>query len=212
MEKKLMLNAQLRTPEEKVKLLRKQRLIPWVVYWRHQDVISLKVDYSDFLRLFRVAWESKIIDLNVNWKTIEVLVHKVEKTPINWEYEHIDFYAITKGEKVTTNIHLSFVGTAKASMEWAIIEEHLKEIKVKVLPKDLVDSIEVDLEKLEKIGDIIRISDLVIDGEKFEILDDADAVIVSANKPKEEKIEEVVEEATAEATEATATTAEWAKE
>jgi hypothetical protein len=71
-----------------------------------------------------------------------------------------------------------------------------------------VDSIEVDLEKLEKIGDIIRISDLVIDGEKFEILDDADAVIVSANKPKEEKIEEVVEEATAEATEATATTAE----
>lgn len=208
MEKKLMLNAKVRTLDEKAKLLRGQRLIPWVVYGRHQDVINLKVEYSDFLRLFRVAWESKIIDLNVDWKSIEVLIHKVDKKPINWEYEHIDFYAITKGEKVTTNIHLSFVGTAKASMEWAIIEEHLKELKIKVLPKDLVDSIEVNLDKLEKIWDIIRISDLEIDREKFEILDDAESVIVSANKPKEEKAEEVVEEV-AEAAEATA---EWEKE
>ncbi|MDR0771840.1 MAG: hypothetical protein LBF15_02010 [Candidatus Peribacteria bacterium] len=55
MEKKLTLKAQVRTADERARFLREERLIPGVVYGKHQDAISLKVDYSDFLRLFRAA-------------------------------------------------------------------------------------------------------------------------------------------------------------
>jgi ribosomal protein L25 (general stress protein Ctc) len=55
MEKKLTLKAQVRTADEKAKYLRQERVIPGVVYGKHQDAINLKVDYSDFLKLFRVA-------------------------------------------------------------------------------------------------------------------------------------------------------------
>lgn len=208
MEKKLILNAEKRLPEENVKHLRKQRIIPAVVYWRKQDAISLKLDYSEFLRLYRISWESKIVALNIDGKKIDVLVYDVKKNPISWDFQHIDFFAITKWEKVTTNIPFVFVWTAKASVEGAIIEEQMKEIEIKVLPKDLVDSFEIDLSLLENIWDSIRVEDLKIDREKFEItMDDETAIIVTAAQPakivEEEPIDDAVSEGWEEVEEAT---------
>lgn len=184
----LNLNAQIRNTEEKNKEIRAAKMIPAVVYWKKQEPIAIKIDYSEFLKLFRISWESHIINIKIEKKSIEVLVHDIQREPVNWDFQHIDFIAITKGEKVHTKIHLSFVGNSKAVKEGAILEEHIKEIDVKVLPKDLVDSFEVDLSKLVEIGDVIRISDLGI-SDKFEIHANDDDIVVSANKPAKVEIE-----------------------
>jgi len=60
------------------------------------------------------------------------------------------------------------------------------------LPKNLIDSIKVDLSNLKEIGDSIKISELNIDTEKFDIVT-ADTIVVSATKPA--KIEEISTEA-----------------
>lgn len=213
MEKKLILKADKRLPWEKPQQLRKERIIPAVVYWKKQEVMNIKIDYSEFLKLYRVAWESKIVGLSVDWKNIDVLVYEVNKNPISWDFQHVDFFAITKWERVTTKIPLEFVWVAKASIEWAMIEEMFKEIEVRVLPKDLVDSFEVDITPLETVWDSIRISDLNIDREKFEILVDENAIVVTAIKMVEEKIEDdVVSEGTEEAGEEGAETEESEEE
>lgn len=185
----LNLNAQIRNTEEKLSEVRAAKMIPAVVYWKHQEPIAIKIDNSEFIKLFRVSGESHIINLNVGKKSIEVLVHDIQREPVNGDFQHIDFFAITKGEKVHTKIHLSFVGTSKAVKEGAILEEHIKELDVKVLPKDLVDSFEVDLSKLVEMGDVIRISDLGISS-KFEIHANADDIVASASKPAKVEIEE----------------------
>lgn len=190
MEKKLVLNVQTRTKEEKLNHLRREKMIPGVVYWKKQDPISLKFDYSEFLKLHRIVWESKIFNLTLDWNNIEVLVYNVKYNPINWEFQHIDFYAVVKGQRLVTKIPLVFVWNAKATMDWAIIEEQIKEIEVKVLPKDLIDSIEVDITPLENIWDSIRISDLQIDKEKFEILENPDDIVVIAGEPADDTIQE----------------------
>lgn len=195
---KLNLNAQIRSTEEKLSEVRAAKMIPAVVYWKNQEPIAIKMIYSDFLKLFRISWESHIINLILNWKEIEVLVHEVQKEPVNGGYLHIDFFAVTKGEKVHTHIHLNFVGNSKAMKEWAILEEHIKELEVKVLPKDLVDSFEVDLSKLENIGDLIRVSELNIDSKKFEVLNKGEDIVVSASKPKKVEVEAVSVEPTTE--------------
>ncbi len=138
--KNLSLTAELRSPEEKTKHLRKNSIIPAVVYWHSQEPISLKLNYSDFLKLFRISWESQIISLNVDKKNIDVLVHDIQREPVSGDYTHIDFYAITKWEVVTTKIHLHFINSSNAvKNEWALLEEHIKEIEVKCLPTDLVE-------------------------------------------------------------------------
>ena len=190
----LNLNAQIRTAEEKLSEVRASKLVPAVVYGKHQEPILLKMDNSDFLRTFRKAGESHIINLKAGKKDIEVLVHEIQREPISGDFLHVDFYAITRGEKVHTKIALNFVWISKAVKEWAILDEHLKEIEVKVLPKDLVDFIEVDISSLNEMGDSIKLSELKIDTSKFEIITH-DTVVVSATKPaKIEIVDEVVTE------------------
>lgn len=180
--KKLELNVELREKWEDLKKLRSSRVIPAVVYGHKQEPISLKMDNSDFLRTFRASWESHIINLKIWKKTIEVLVHDIQREPISWEFQHIDFYAITKGEKLTTKIHLNFIWDSEAAKLWAIIEEHLKEIEVKCLPADLVDAFDVDISLLKEFWNSIRVSDLLIDS-KFEIQSPMREVVITASKP-----------------------------
>ncbi|NVP17108.1 50S ribosomal protein L25 [Candidatus Gracilibacteria bacterium] len=195
----LNLNAQARNTEEKLKDIRAAKMIPAVVYGKNQEPIAIKMDNSEFIKLFRVSGESHIINLNIGKKSIEVLVHDFQKEPVRGDFLHVDFFAITKGEKVHTKIHLTFVGTSKAVKEGAILEEHLKEVDVKVLPKDLVDSFEVDLSKLENIGDVIRVSDLKISS-KFDVLTNSDDIVAIASKPAKVETEEVAATETTEAT------------
>lgn len=192
----LNLNAEIRTTEEKLSEVRTSKMVPAVVYGRHQEPILIKVDNSDFLRTFRKSGESHIINLTVDGKNIEVLVHEVQKEPITWSFLHVDFFAITKWEKVHTKIHLQLVWTSQAVKEGAVIEQHIKEIEVKLLPSDLVDAIEVDISELKEIWDHIKISDLKISS-KIEVLTHDD-IVVSASKPaKVEVAETTTEEAAA---------------
>lgn len=192
----LNLNAEIRTTEEKLSEVRTSKMVPAVVYGRHQEPILIKVDNSDFLRTFRKSGESHIINLSVDGKNIEVLVHEVQKEPVSWGFLHIDFFAITKWEKVHTKIHLQLVWVSQAVKEWAVIEQHIKDIEVKILPSDLVDAIEVDITALNEIWDHIKISDLKINS-NIEVLT-SDAIIVSASKPAKIEIVETTTETVAE--------------
>lgn len=188
---KLVLNTEKRDLTIKNRDLRISRIIPGVVYGKTQKSISIQMDASDLLRTYREAGESHIINLKIKGikDEIEVLFHESQFEPVSGEFIHVDFYAITKGEKLTTKIHLNFVGNSAAVKEGAILSENVKELEVSCLPSDLVDSFTVDLSILKNIEDVIRLSDLKIDTSKFNIhnLHDEDAIAV-ANKPKAEVI------------------------
>jgi len=186
---KIILTAEVRNAEEKPRDIRKNKQIPAVVYGKNQEPISIKVDHSDFLRTFRKAGESNIINLKVGKKDIEVLIHEYQNEPVTGDFIHIDFFALTRWEALTTKIPLNFVWESEAVKKGWILEELQKEIEVKCLPKDLVDHFDVDLSVLKDFEDNIKVSDLNL-GDKFEILTPADEVLVLVAKPKAETSEE----------------------
>ncbi len=193
---KIILNADIREKNEKLRILRKWKIIPCITYGRKQEPILLKLNNSDLLRAYRKAWESTIINLKIGKKDIEVVFHQIQKHPVSWDFIHIDFYAITRWEKMTTKISMNFLWESPAKKEGAIIEESLKEIEIKCLPKNLIDSFDVDLSKLKEIWDSIKIKDLNIDKEKYEFSNSLEDVIVSASQPKKIVLEEETEEGT----------------
>ena len=193
---KFNLSADIRDLAEKNKKIRADRKIPAVVYGKNQEPISLVLNYSEFLKLFRKSWESSIINLSVVWKEMEVLVHQIQYEPVSGDFIHIDFYALTRGEVLTTKVSLNFVWESAAAKEGGIVEELNKEIEVKCLPKDLVSEFDVDLSILKDFGDNIKVSDLNL-GENFEILTPADEVLVLVAKPKVEVVEDTAPEAPA---------------
>lgn len=194
------ITAEIREKQDKISHIRNTRRVPAVIYGRKQDPISVVLDASDILRLYRKAGKSNIIDVAVGKKNIEVLIHEVQFHPVLWDITHIDFYAIVRGEALHAEISLNFVGLAPAKKEGAIIEEIISELKVKCRPKDLVDHFDVDISTLKEAGDVIRVSDLRIDETKYEIeWHHAEDVVVSAILPRaavanESDEAEVVEE------------------
>lgn len=206
---KFALNTEKRTKEDRLLDVRNSKMIPGIVYGKTQESAQLKVDYSTFLKLYRKAGTNHIINLTIDSKVIDVLVHEVQKDPVSWDFTHIDFYAITAGQKIHVEIPVKFIGESQAKRDGAIIEEHLDIIELKCSPSDLIDFIEVDISGLTSTGDNIKVGDLKIDTSKYEILTDAETVIVSANElaaeedlsapvvlelPKDEKDEATKEE------------------
>lgn len=188
------ISADIRDVNQKTSEIRASRKVPGIVYGKTQDPISLTCDSSDFLRLFRKAGESNIINLKVGKVELEVLIHQTQKHPVSGEFTHVDFYAITRGEALQTKIHFNFIGESPAVKEWAIVEESLREVEVKCLPRNLVDHFDVDISKLVSAGDAIRISDLAIDSEKYELITGADELIVAATLPRAAVADEEVSE------------------
>ena len=182
------ITADIRTKDEKVSTLRKNKKVPGVVYWKTQEPISFSMDSSEFLRLYRKAWESNIIDLKIGKEDLEVLVHQTQKHHITGDFTHVDFYAITRWEALQTNIAFNFINDAPAQKEGAIVEEIMKEVSVKCLPRNLVPYFDVDLSLIKTVEDSIRISDLNIDSEKYELLVGDDDLVVSASMPRVEVI------------------------
>lgn len=178
------ITADIREKGIKLSTLRKDKQVPAVVYGKTQEPISLSIDASDFLRLYRNAGESSIIDLSAGKKKLEVVIHQTQKDPVIGNFTHVDFYAITRGEALQTKIALTHIGESNAVKEGAILEESLKEIEVKCLPRNLVDHFNVDISVLENAGDVIRVSDLGLDTEKYELITPIDDVIASATLPR----------------------------
>jgi ribosomal protein L25 (general stress protein Ctc) len=52
---KLVLNAEKRNTAEKIRVLRANRIIPGIVYGKTQEAISIQMDASDLLRMYRTA-------------------------------------------------------------------------------------------------------------------------------------------------------------
>lgn len=181
---KLVINAAVRDLAAKASDLRASKLVPAVVYGHNLAPVHVTVANSDFLRLYRKSGSTHIVELTVDGKKHNVLVHEVQKHPVTGDFLHVDFFAVSAKEKIHVAIPVKLVGKSQAQTEGALIESNLHQIDAKVLPADLVDAIEVDIAPLVKIGDVIHVSDIAANYKKIEFVTPGTDAIVSAHQPK----------------------------
>jgi large subunit ribosomal protein L25 len=180
--------AESRTTEEKNSAIRGDKKLPGIIYGKTQTPIMIKFDGATFMKLQRKVSGSRIVNVKLDGTTYDVLIHDFQKDPVMGDFIHVDFYAVTKWQKVTVAVALAFTGDSQAKKDGCIIETQLKEITVRCEPKDLVDSFNVDMTKLSEEGTSIKVADLDIDRTKFTILTPGTDVIVTAIKVEEEVI------------------------
>jgi large subunit ribosomal protein L25 len=195
------LNVELRTEKGKNanKRLRDSGFIPGVLY-SHGESESIKIDKKDFFSLFHGhISESVIFDLNYMDNTDlkqMAFVKDYHVDPVSDEVLHVDFFKVTAGEKIQTNVPIEITGTPVGIKMGGLLEVSEREIEIECLPKNLPSEIVVDVSKLD-IGDSIHLRDLEIP-EEVTLLGGIDAVIAAVHMPKVAKIEEeeeVAEEA-----------------
>lgn len=163
--------------------LRSKGLIPAVVYGAHQASTPIAVDAKAFAKALREAGEATIVSLSGLGATLPTLIHEIAVDPITSKPQHVDFYAVTKGEKVQVAIPLTFVGESAAVEAGANLVKVLHEIEVEADPVNLPHTIEVELSLLKAVDDKIEAKDLVLPtgvalvGEPEEVVALAQAVV-----------------------------------
>ena len=185
---------------KKTKKLRKNNFLPAVLYGHGIKNISLSLNYNSFDKVFSKAGESSLIDLKIDNKNpVKVLVHDIQKNPVTGFYIHVDFYQVKMTEKITTEVELEFIGESKAVKEQGgILVKSLDKVEIECLPKDLIQSIQVDISHLNNFNDMIRIADLKLPA-GIEIKEKMDEVVALVQPPRTEeelkRLEEKPEEA-----------------
>lgn len=204
---KLTLNSLERSTESKLKDLRQSSRIPWVIYGHNFNPSTISVDYSEFLKLFRTAWFTHIIKLTTGKTTQDVIVHDIQKHPVTWDFQHIDFMTINAKEKIHVKIPLKFIGSAPVTRDGWLVDQLMDEVDVKCLPNDLVDHFEFDISCLTELGQVAHFSELKIDAKKFEIHIDSETPIASVLEPRWIKVEDEIN--TPNPSEVPASTQKW---
>jgi large subunit ribosomal protein L25 len=188
---------------KKVKALRREGLVPGVVYGPVvESTISVSVNRRDFDRFYMANGHSTVFTLEWDGGRQPVLIREVQVDPVTRNSLHIDFFAPNMRVVLSQSIPvvISHVGVHEG-----VLQTVLTEVMVEALPADLPQQIDADATGLANVGDAIHAKDLplpqgvtlITDGEELV----ASLVAEAAEEVDETGAEEGTEDAATEETE-----------
>jgi len=162
---------------KKVKRLRREGLIPGVVYGPVVDgTVSVSVNDREFNKFFMAHGHSTIFTIKWDGGSQPVLVREVQRDPIRQDILHIDFFAPNMNVTLRQNVAITLTGAVEIT--GGMLQQALNELEVEALPADLPSEITLDVSELTEIGNTIHVSEIpAID--KVEFITDPETVIAS---------------------------------
>ncbi|WP_269790240.1 50S ribosomal protein L25/general stress protein Ctc [Stenotrophomonas sp. Iso1] len=143
--------------------LRHAGVVPGIVYGGDREPVMVQFNHNEiWLAQFNDWFYSSIIDLNLDGTNQKVLLRDMQRHPYKQLVMHLDFQRVNENEVLHASVPLTFINedTSPAGKAADVLVTHeLKEVAIACLPKDLPESIEVDLGEL-KAGDVIYLSGL----------------------------------------------------
>jgi large subunit ribosomal protein L25 len=193
----LELQAQARTLfGKKTKRLRKEGLIPAILYGPRTDAVSLQVPERELSSVLDQAGTNRLINLLVDdeKKPRMIVARDVQRDIITQSLIHVDLYEVVMTEKITADVPITLVGEAPGVLtKQGLLVRGVDSLQIQCLPDQLIHEIEVDISVLEEKDQAILVEDLVV-GEDIEILTNPEEVVAQILTVKEPVVEPEVEE------------------
>lgn len=175
-------SGQLRTDLGKsgAKKAREAEQIPCVLYGGG-EVVHFSTTFNDVRHLIYTP-DFKMASVTVDGKSYRALIRDVQFHPVSDEILHIDFLQLTEGRKVTVELPVRFRGLSPGVKNGGRLVQQLRRVKVKALPKKLLNEMTIDISTLE-MGDTIRVRDIDTE-EGIEIVNQPSIPVASVLVPR----------------------------
>ena len=145
--------------------LRKSEMVPAIVYGAKKAALSIQLKHSDVLKSSsQESFYSQILDLSIDGKVERVVLKDMQRHPYKPFVMHMDFQRVDESAALTIRIPVHFLNEEDCigvKQEGGVIARLMTEIEITCLPKDLPESIEVDVANLG-VGDAVHLADLVL--------------------------------------------------
>jgi len=195
----------------RVKRLRKQGLIPGVLYGKGESRALLVGERDLRVALTGPSGLHAIVDVVFDGQKTEhhAVLKDYQQHAIKGTITHVDFHEVRLDQAIQVSVTVQLVGESPGVKQGGVLQQVTRELNVEALPGAIPEHIEVDLGELE-IGGAVRLESVAaIEGVTF--LDDPhDTVLATCAVPRglaelEEEVEgEAPEEGEAGAGEAEA--------
>jgi len=167
-----------------LKVVRNNDFIPGVLYGHHRESTPVKMNAFELEKFLKYHGVGTNLDFTVGSKAHNVIVKDIQWNRLKGQVLHVDFQELMAGEKVKVSIPIRVMGKEAVEDSRSVLQEVIHELEVSVLPKDLIDSIEVDVTHL-KYGENIKVEELsIFNDDRYELNHDADDIVISLVEAK----------------------------
>ncbi|MFH1016330.1 MAG: 50S ribosomal protein L25 [Chloroflexota bacterium] len=182
---------------KKTRFLRRGGVTPTHLFGHGLESLALQCDTAELQRIISQAGMTRPITIAIdNDKTPRsVFVREVQKAVLSRELLHVDFYEVKKGEKITVDVPLVFVGEALAMKgKGRILTTVMITLPIECTPELIPPQIEVDISPLDDLDKVILVKDIKLNP-GIAIKADPEQLVVKVSEfiIKEEEVAPVVE-------------------
>jgi large subunit ribosomal protein L25 len=174
-----------------IKKVRKQGLIPGVIYGVGHEPINLEVNGRQLSTvLAHSSSENILLELEIvdgeNKRNSSAMIQEVQHHPLQRRILHVDFHAVSATEKITAEVPIETTGEPVGVKTGGGLLEHvLRDLEVECLPGDLPERIQVDVTNLD-VNQSIHVKDLQLPA-GVEAITDGDLTVVAVSAPRVEE-------------------------
>lgn len=168
---------------------RRDGLVPVSVYGGEGGSVAALAPLRELAAILRSeSGRNTIFTLDIDGVgASEVMFHDRQIDPVRGRLIHADLTRLVKGQKIEVTVPLHLVGEpVGVREEQGVLEQIIREIEIRCQPREIPDSIDVDVSNLG-VHDLLHISDLQV-AEGIEILHKPETVIATVGIVKEEPV------------------------
>jgi len=142
------------------KELRYQSMVPAVLYGGPTQT-HFAVSAAD-LKAVVYTPVVHFIDLQIAGVTSQAIIKDLQFHPLTEQILHVDFLLLDPKKPVTIEIPIKLTGTSPGVKTGGKLVQKLRKLRIKGLPKDHLDTIDVSIDTLE-VGRSVKVSDVKLD-------------------------------------------------
>ncbi|QJD85828.1 50S ribosomal protein L25 [Cohnella herbarum] len=163
--------------------------VPGIVYGKGLEQPSMiSIEAKDLATMLR-SYPNAVIEMDIPGAGKHpVMMAEMQRDSMSRQVLHIDFKRINMNEKITTGARLEVTGVSPGEKEGGMLQTVLHEIEIECYPRDIPESITVDVSGLG-VGEHLTISDLILPN-GVEATQDPETVILAVLAPQKERTEE----------------------
>ncbi|BBI30649.1 50S ribosomal protein L25 [Cohnella abietis] len=189
MSSTLMVQARTIASKGDLRNIRSEGKIPGVIYGKGlASPTNISIDAKELALMLR-SHANAVIEVDIPGAGKHpVMMAGLQRDALSRQVMHIDFHRINMNEKIKTAARLEITGVSPGEKEGGMLQLILHEVEIECYPKDIPESIFVDVSNLA-MGEHLSISDLKLTA-GVEVIQDPSTVIVAVLAPQKERTEE----------------------
>jgi len=179
---------------KKTRFLRRQSITPAHLFGHGIESLTLQCDTARVKRVIARAGMTRLLALDIEGdkQPRSVFIREIQRNECTGELLHVDFYQVSKKEKIRVDVPIVLVGEAPAMKEKGRTLTHgVTSLSIECLPDKLPPQIEVDLSQLKEVGEAIYVRDVAFSPD-IAVITGPGQMVAKVSEARVEKVEEVV--------------------